>query len=391
MKPIKHFFFPCCLRRGATHDTYVRVGDPTTDSSGMGGGERKACDALFGLPAELWHMIWDYAAQTQQAHFVVARVCRQWRRVVLELHRTPRMRSIPRGAETCRIFVARDAVDAGNASLLDWALKLACVVKPTPPACARLWNRLALSGSLACARVLRDVGPWPPKCVSRCPCRHSFSVAPSEVGCRTARIMYTVVANRHVDLFRALVRWKIADRTRWCQRVLSAAIEYGCIDILDVLVEERTFATFTRSLGAFPASRSFRDPASIGWIEWAAYCNKPESILWLVGHDIGTQADCDNALVVAARHGSVGAVIWLCERGHLGHFAAAFVGALEQRRIKAARAMMPYATLACAYAHIQGDTVPKAIERARATSPPLCARAMLLLDALMANSRPARV
>ncbi|WBR14879.1 Ankyrin repeat protein [Pandoravirus kuranda] len=384
MEPIAHFLFACCLRRDATHGAYARVANPaTTDGGDLDGSERKAQDALFGLPTELWHMIWRHAAQASQAHFVVARVCRSWRRAVLDLHRTSGMRSMQRGAEACRIFVARDAVDAGNAGLLAWALKSACSAKPTPLACARLWDRLAVSGSLACAHVLRDVGPWPPECVAGCPCRYRSSVAPSGDSCRTARIMSTVVANRHVDLFRALVRWKIADRTRWCQRVLSGAIGYGYTDILDVLVEERTFATFTRRLSAFPAYRSFRDPAGISWIEWAAYCDKPESIVWLVGHGTGTQADCDNALVVAARHGNVSAMVWLCERGHMAHFAAAFVGALEQRRIKAARVMMPYAALAYAHAQIQGDTITEAVVRARVASLPLCARAVPLLDALL--------
>ncbi|AVK76417.1 Ankyrin repeat domain containing protein [Pandoravirus neocaledonia] len=385
MEPMAHFLFPCWLRRDAARGAYARVGSPaTTDGGDIDESERKAQDALFGLPIELWHMIWRHAAQASQAHFVVARVCRSWRSAVLDLHRTSGMRSMQRGAEACRIFVARDAVDAGNAGLLAWALKSACSAKPTPLACARLWDRLAVSGSLACARVLRDVGPWPPECVAGCPCRYRFSVASSEDSCRTARIMTTVVANRHVDLFRALVRWKIADRTHWCQPVLSRAVARGHTDILDVLVEERTFATFTRSLGAFPKSRFYRHPLGISWIEWAAYCNKPESIVWLAGHGIGAQADCDNALVVAARHGSVNAVVWLCEHGHLERFAAAFVGALEQRRIKTARAMMPYAALAYAHAQIQGDTIPEAVVRARVASVPLCARAVPLLDALLA-------
>lgn len=393
---MKTCLFPWWRCLSTTRDAYARVhapadGDDMDGCDGTIASKREACDALFGLPRELWHMIWDHAAQPSQAHFVVARVCWSWRRVVLDLHQASGTRRMQRGAEACRILVARDAIDAGNADLLVWALCSACAIKPTPQACARLWDRLPATGSLACARVLRDVGPWPPECVPGCPCCYSHSSKASASDCRIARVMTATVANRHNDLFRALVRWDFASGVRWHRVVLSEAVTRGYTDILDVLVEERVFRTITSRVGMFPTCLAqLGDGRDAAWVEWAAHFDRPESIRWLVDHGIGTRADCDNALVVAARRGSINTVVWLCEREHLGRFADAFVAALIRKRIKTARAMMAHAAVAYVYAEIQGDTVPEAVARARTDSLPLCARAVPLLDALLALDKTNR-
>lgn len=382
--------FPWWRCFSTSRDVYSRVHASADDReidicNATGAPDCGAHDALFGLPCELWHMIWSHAAQASQAHFVVARVCWSWRRVVLDLHRASGTRRMQRGAEACRILAARNAIDAGNADLLTWALRSACAVKPTPLACARLWDRLPTTGSMACARVLRDVGPWPPECVHGCPCCYDHSTKPLASDCRIYRVMTATVANHHVELFRALVRWGFAAGERWHRFVLSEAVTRGHTDILDVLVEERVFGTITCRVGTFPTCLAqLGDGRDAAWVEWAAHFNRPESIRWLVDHGIGTPTDCDNALVVAARRGSIDTVTWLCEREHLGRFADAFVAALVHKRTKTARAMMAHAAVAYVYAEIQGDTIPEAVARARANSLPLCARAVPLLDALLA-------
>ncbi|AGO83651.1 F-box domain containing protein [Pandoravirus salinus] len=331
------------------------------------------------LPIELWWLILQRAAPTPQARFLVARVCKAWRRAVLEDDLAAGRTPMGQGAEACRMRLAAEAMAAADVALLQWTLSKARASAPSDQAHGRLWERLPATGSVACAEVLYAAGR--PRCVAGCPCRWSATSIPA---CRLRDIMADTAKAGHLDLLRALVKWKIVERENWLYATVWESVVHGRVAVLQLLFDEGQLASLFSRVGCMPAYGPCVKPGHPRtWADLAAHNNRVDALVWLCDHNVDG-GDLDGALVMAASSGARNAAVWLCERHHLERFAEALVGALVKHRIATATALLAYAGAARACSEAQGETLAEAIARARRDSPALDVAAAVLLDRLLA-------
>lgn len=349
------------------------------DDDHKSGGDAIDSEKPPDLPIELWWLILQRAAPTPQARFLVARVCKAWRRAVLDDDLVAGRTPMAQGAEACRMRLAAEAMAAADPVLLQWVLVKARVSAPSHQAHGRLWERLPATGSVACAKVLYAAG-WP-RCVPECPCLWSATSIPA---CRLCNIMADTAEAGHLDLLRTLIGWRITAPENWLYLMVGESIVGGRVAVLQLLLDEGQLASLFSRVGCMPACNPSAKPdRSHTWGELAARNNRVDVLAWLCDHKVDG-GDLDGALVTAASSGARSAVVWLCERHHLEQFAEAFVGALAKRRTATATALLAYAGAARACSEAQGETLTEAVARARRNGPTLDVAAMALLDRLLA-------
>lgn len=279
------------------------------------------------------------------------------------------------GAEAYRMRLAAEALAAADAALLRWTLFEAHPRAPSDQAHGRLWERLPVTGSVACAEVLYAAGR--PRCVPGCLCLWG---ATAILTCRLCGVMNDTAEAGHLDLLRALIKWRITAPRNWLYAMVWNSVAHGRVAVLPLLVDEGQLASLFSRVGCMPRAKSGHPCA---WAYLAARNNRVDALSWLCDHEVDG-GDLDGALVMAASSGARSAAVWLCERHHLERFAEAFVGAFNERHITTATALLAYAGAARACSEAQGETLAEAIARVRRDGPALDVVAVTLLGRLLA-------
>nr|UMO79809.1 hypothetical protein [Pandoravirus aubagnensis] len=316
-----------------------------------GGDHDSVYDPLPQLPIELWVLIFREAAPTAQRRFLIARVCKAWRRALVDEDQLAGRKPMTHAAEACRMRLAREAIDASNAELLKWSLVEARAVLPVPRASMRLWERVPTSGSAACARVLMELG------IAPCDCQTC-----GKRDCRLAMSILEAAKCGHVDLLCVLVAHPLSASWWWPRYALCGAVDGDHVEIIQRMADGHDMDPLSVSREKLPRSAMTINGNSATWGEVAAVCGRTRALACLCKHGIDVDS-LDAALVHAARTGHTETVVWICERGGIERFVEGFIMALAGGHHGTATAMLSFGSRARIYAETQGDTLDEAVER----------------------------
>lgn len=334
-----------------------------------GAGER---DLMPVLPIELWLLILQEAAPTPQRRFLVARVCKAWRRALVDEDQRRGGKPMAHAAEACRMRLAREAINASDARLLRWTLVEARAALPVPRAGMRLWEHVPVSGSAACARVLVELGIPP------CDCQTC-----GKRDCRLAMAILEAAKFGHSNLLCVLVTHPRSALWWWPRYALCGAVNGDHVEIIQRMANGHGTDPLFVGRENLPRSAMTINGKSATWGEVAAACGRTRALACLCEHGIDADA-LDASLVYAAGNGHTETAVWICERGVTERFVEAFVLALASAHHGTATAMLPFGPHARIYAETQGDTLEEAVERIPQESA-LDPAARALLDRLLAS------
>lgn len=330
------------------------------------------CEPLPRLPIELWVLIFREAAPTAQRRFLISRVCKAWRRALVDEDQLAGRRPMAHAAEACRMRLAREAIDASNAELLKWSLVEARAALPMPRASMRLWERVPTSGSAACARVLTELA------IAPCDCQTC-----GKRDCRLAMSILEAAKRGHADLLCVLVTHPRSASWWWPRYALCGAVDGDHVEIIQRMADGHDADPLLVGRENLPRSVMTINGSSATWGEVAAVCGRTRALACLCKHGIDVDS-LDAPLVHAAKNGHTETSVWICERGAVERFVEAFIMALAGAHHGTATAMLPFGSRARIYAETQGDTLDEAVERAsQETTLDPAARA--ILDRLLAS------
>ncbi|AGO85138.1 hypothetical protein psal_cds_977 [Pandoravirus salinus] len=329
---------------------------------------RQPADSL--LPSELWTVVLGLAGSTPQARFVCARVCRQWRCIVMADRRCQKQPQYV-GAQVCRLRLARDAIDRDDQRLFEWAVVDATDSHLEDGVLCALWRRIAEHDALGCAAVLRIVGHWPFPCaVVGCHCATDPPTTAvinatgrgykcTQVDCGRLALVMTAVRSRSVRVLSLFLAWDVSHPHRWVDDAVRHSLGCGHEDVLELLWAN----------GIAPhIPRSALSPSDDPWLNVAAISDKPASLAWIFDHIESDGYARGRALILSAQHGTNNTLGWLCQRQHFYGFGVALAAAALAGRVRTIAVMETYAPGARFYAEAHATTLGDLIRESKCYS-----------------------
>lgn len=323
------------------------------------------------LPCELWSAILASIVAPHE-RFVLARVSRQWRDIIVGGDAQTGRKSVRMAAHACRIRLAEEAIASDNGPMLAWAL--ASLKRPAVNnAVWRFWFSTVCRDSVECAKALhKHKGTWPFKCIDRCPCRDDPQWNPTpgahrvlcnvatEGKCKGVTLMLEAVSARHTRIEALLVEWHLCHPKRWVALAFDGAIERGHTNTMQRLWD--TYRPSIRLNDALEQAARLNQTRVMDWIHETV--SKQTRSIYGLRRAAFDRDGADHALIEAARHGAVDSVVWLCEHQFIDKFDDALVAALTSDHCAAARAMMPYIRLFCIYLDAKDQDITRALKSA---------------------------
>lgn len=365
-------------------DADVRAARPCDLSSeAQSGGSRHsigsvtvAVDETHVLPSELWDVILRSTVLAAHERFVAARVCRQWRVLVLSCNDV-KGRQIRTGAAVCRQRIASDAIHRDASPLSKWALVEVLANPVTNDAAYLLWSLAASEGAVECARAMHNALPWPPRCnLSGCHCaekcsdgelrRRSLDYWMNDE-CPTLGLMTQAACHRRYEMMALFFAWKAQHPIRYMRALAVKCVVSRRTDVIDALLGGRLGQPVAADM------RVVLDRWIWSWVDLAACRNQVDALEWLHKHD-DRGGRFDGALDSAAVVGATKAVEWLCEHQYVGRFVDAVLCAVQEGHTHTQDCLIKHVKLARLHYEAKGLTLQQAarelLERCGSHRPP---------------------
>ncbi|AGO83367.1 F-box incomplete domain containing protein [Pandoravirus salinus] len=354
-----------CTRRRAASGPSKRHVNTHTATDSVADAMRQPADSL--LPPELWTVVLGLVESTPQERFICARVCRQWRCIVLGDKRSNAQQQRV-GAQVCRLRLANDSIDRDDERLFEWAIVDATDSPLEDDVLFALWCRIAERDALGCAAVLCTVGQWPLACnVARCHCATDpplTTVIDSEdndyestnLDCRRLVLIMTAVRSRSTKALSLLLAWGVSHTHRWVDDAVRRSLRRGHVDVLELLwsnnikphIPDSALCSYTNA-----------------WVIVAAASNKPASLAWVFEYVESDNCAYTVALIAAAGYGANDTLTWLCQRQYFGGFGIALVMAAGKGYACTVAVMETYAPGARIYAEAHATTLGDLIRKTK--------------------------
>jgi len=302
------------------------------------------------LPLELWHLILQWARPTACERYLLARVCHAWWRMMI-----PRPNSAAKpvhlGALACRMRLAHTAIASDNVTLLRWAI-IGAQREPLADenVVGALWESVAKTSAIGCAKVMQRVFRWPPACDRN---KEYHERSQSACGnCLCARIIVNAAGAPTTEVLAMLIGDRASPVRCWMCRVFPGAIKDGRVDVLECIDRCGALRTMARYVSA---------DSMVCFIGCAAIGDRVDLLEWLSRHLPVDDCVMDGALVEAAQYNSARAAEWLCKRRHVGRFVEAMWHATAPGRESALQRMTPYIEYARAYHLLRGHDLAEMV------------------------------